>query len=177
MDLHARGSSASGRTRSPMSDYNLEFVGDIEQKGLSWAYRAKDARNYYASKIVITKPGPLPIGDLVRYAVVNGVERTRAAVPINMPLRRDTLYRVQMTVKGADFSTSVNGQMVDQLVRQALADGRRRLLRRQRRSGFASICPNHGQRHRTRPLSVVPGLFATADLRRCYSFVTKNETM
>jgi hypothetical protein len=96
-----------------LTNYNIEFVGEIEQKGLGWAYRAKDAKNYYASKIVITKPGPLPMADLVRYAVVNGVERARASVPINMALRRDTLYRVQMTVKGSDFSTALNGQMVD----------------------------------------------------------------
>jgi hypothetical protein len=106
-----------------LSDYNLEFVGEIEQKGLGWAYRAKDAKNYYASKIVITKPGPLPTADLVRYAVVNGVERARASVTINMPLRRDTLYRVQMTVKGDDFSAAVNGQMVDSWSDEKLRSG------------------------------------------------------
>ena len=31
--------------------------GEIEQNGMSWAYRAKDARNYYANKIVIRNPG------------------------------------------------------------------------------------------------------------------------
>jgi hypothetical protein len=97
----------------PLSDYNLEFVGEIEHKGLGWAYRAKDAQNYYANKIVITKPGPLPSADLVRYAVINGIERNRASTRLNMSLRRDTLYRVQMSVKGSDFTTSVNGQMVD----------------------------------------------------------------
>lgn len=96
-----------------MTDYQLDFVGEIEQKGISWAYRAKDAGNYYANKIVITKPGPLPSADLVRYAVINGVERARASTPLNLSLRRDTLYRVQMSVKGSDFSTSVNGQMID----------------------------------------------------------------
>lgn len=96
-----------------MSDYQLEFAGEIEQKGLGWAYRAKDVRNYYANKIVITKPGPLPAASLIRYAVINGVEHNRASTPLRMVLRRDTLYRVQMFVKGADFSTSVNGQMVD----------------------------------------------------------------
>jgi hypothetical protein len=106
-----------------LSDYNLEFVGEIEQKGLGWAYRATDSRNYYASKIVITKPGPLPTADLVRYAVVNGVERARAATPINMPLRRDSLYRVQMTIKGKDFSTAVNGQMVDSWSDEKLRTG------------------------------------------------------
>jgi hypothetical protein len=104
-----------------LSDYNLEFVGEIEHKGMGWAYRAKDVRNYYANKIVITKPGPLPTADLVRYTVVNGVERNRASTRLNMTLRRDTLYKVHMTVKGSDFTTSVNGQMVD-----SWSDGRLR---------------------------------------------------
>ena len=96
-----------------MTDYQLEFAGEIEQKGLSWAYRAKDFRNYYANKIVITKPGPLPLASLVRYAVINGAEYGRASTPLRMTLRRDTLYRVQMFVKGQDFTTTVNGQLVD----------------------------------------------------------------
>ena len=104
-----------------MTDYQLDFVGEIEQNGMSWAYRAKDARNYYANKIVITKPGPLPSADLVRYAVINGVERARSSTPLNLSLRRDSLYRVQMMIKGADFSTAVNGQMID-----SWSDGRLR---------------------------------------------------
>jgi hypothetical protein len=95
-----------------MTDYQLDFAAEIEQKGLGWAYRAKDSRNYYANKILIRKPGPLPAADLVRYAVINGVERARTSVPLNLTLRSDTLYRVQMTIKGSDFSTSVNGQMI-----------------------------------------------------------------
>lgn len=96
-----------------MSDYQLEFAGEIEQKGLGWAYRASDFRNYYANKIVITKPGALPLANLVRYAVIDGAEQNRTSTPLRMTLRRDTLYRVQMFVKGQDFTTTVNGQMVD----------------------------------------------------------------
>jgi hypothetical protein len=96
-----------------LKDYQVEFVGEIQQKGLSWAYRAKDGRNYYANKIVITKPGPLPAANLVRYAMLNGEEKGRHATPLNMTLRTDTLYRVHMSVKGSDFTTTVNGQMVD----------------------------------------------------------------
>jgi len=106
-----------------LSDYQLDFVGEIEQRGMSWAYRAKDAQNYYANKIVITKAGPLPSADLVRYAVINGVERARASTPLNLTLRRDTLYRVQMTVKGSDFSTSVNGQMIASWSDQRIRSG------------------------------------------------------
>ena len=49
----------------------------LDRRSLSWAFRATDSDNYYATKLVITKPGPLPNAGLVRYAMVNG----RAAVP------------------------------------------------------------------------------------------------
>jgi hypothetical protein len=97
----------------PLTDYNVELTGQIEQKGMGWAYRAKNDRNYYASKLVMSRPGPLPTVDLVRYAVVNGAETRRTRLPLPMNVRAETLYKIQMTVKGADFSTMINGQMVD----------------------------------------------------------------
>jgi hypothetical protein len=96
-----------------MTDYQMEFVGQIERKGLGWAYRATDANNFYATKITITKPGPLPTADLVRYATVQGKQSSRVSLPLPMVIRNDTLYRVLLTVKGDNFSTAVNGQMVD----------------------------------------------------------------
>jgi len=106
-----------------MTDYQIDFAGEIERKGMSWAYRAKDGNNYYANKILITKPGPLPTADLVRYAVVNGVEHARSSTRLNLTLRADTLYRVQMNIKGSDFTTTVNGQMVDSWSDQRLRAG------------------------------------------------------
>ena len=96
-----------------MSDYHIEFMGEVEQEGLSWVYRAKDATNYYASKIVVTKPGPLPRANLVRYAVINGAEQNRVSVPLPVATRADALYKIQMTVSANDFSAMVNGAMVD----------------------------------------------------------------
>jgi hypothetical protein len=96
-----------------MTDYQLEFAGQIEQKGLGWAYRATDASNFYATKIAITKPGPLPAADLVRYAMVGGKQSNRVSLPLPMVIRNDTIYRVLLSVKGDNFSTAVNGQMVD----------------------------------------------------------------
>ena len=96
-----------------LSDYQLEFVSEIENRGIGWAFRARDLQNYYASKIVLTKPGPLPTADLVRYTVIDGIERSRISTPLPMTLRADSLYRVQTTVKGSDFTTLVNGQIVD----------------------------------------------------------------
>lgn len=96
-----------------MTDYKMEFAGQIEHKGFGWAYRATDAGNFYATKITITKPGPLPTADLIRYAVVGGRESSRVNLPLPMVIRNDTLYRVLVTVQGDNFSTTINGQMVD----------------------------------------------------------------
>lgn len=106
-----------------MTDYQMEFVGQIERKGMGWAYRAKDGNNFYATKIVITKPGPLPMADLVRYATVGGLQSNRVNLPLPMVIRNDTLYRVQLTVKGDNFSTTVNGQMVDSWSDRRLSAG------------------------------------------------------
>lgn len=96
-----------------MSDYHIDFAGEVEHKALSWVYRAQDARNYYASKILVTKPGPLPRVDLVRYAVIGGTQLARVSIRLPVTARADALYKVQMTVRGSDFSTIVNGNMVD----------------------------------------------------------------
>jgi len=96
-----------------MSNYQIEFVGQIEKKGLGWAYRAADANNFYATKIQILKPGPLPTADLLRYAVIHGRENSHVRLPLPLVVRTDTLYHVQMGVKDDTFSTIVNGQMVD----------------------------------------------------------------
>lgn len=106
-----------------LTNYQVEFVGQVEQKGLGWVYRAKDSRNYYANKIVISRPGPLPRADLVRYALVGGSESARKQVPIPFTVRNDTLYKVQMTVRGADFTTLVNGTIVDTWTDSRLLSG------------------------------------------------------
>ncbi|MEO8128406.1 MAG: hypothetical protein ABJF23_07910 [Bryobacteraceae bacterium] len=106
-----------------MTDYQMEFVGEIEKKGMGWAYRAVDNSNFYATKIVITKPGPLPMADLIRYATVNGKQSNRASLPLPMVIRNDTQYRVLLTVRGENFSTAVNGQMVDTWSDSRLASG------------------------------------------------------
>jgi hypothetical protein len=137
----ARGSSGAGRKWSfkdglarpggfriwkdsdGLSDYTVEFVGQIEKKAMSWAYRAKDDRNYYASKLLVSRPGPLPTIDLVRYAVLNGTEFNRIRLPLPMNVRSDTIYKVQMAVTGSDFSTRINGQMVDTWTDKRLGSG------------------------------------------------------
>jgi hypothetical protein len=96
-----------------LADYRMEFEGQIEKNAMSWAFRAPDLRNYYATKIVVRKSGALPTADIVRYAVLNGIESDRQRLPLPISIRPDTLYHVQMSVRGNQFVTRVNGQIVD----------------------------------------------------------------
>ncbi len=101
-----------------MQDYRLEFLGQLERQGvkgqsLAWVYRAKDPQNYYVMKLTVVEPGPLPRMALVRYGVIAGREEQRVQVPLLVRLRNDTPYRIQLNVKGTDFTTFIEGQIVD----------------------------------------------------------------
>jgi len=95
-----------------LSNYELEFMGQIDHRAMSWAFRAPDLRNYYGAKLLIMRPGPLPNADLVRFVVLNGHETERVQLPLPLTLDRATDYRVHVSVKGTRFLTSVNGQLI-----------------------------------------------------------------
>ncbi len=96
-----------------MTDYRFEFLGELDQKALGWVFRAQDLQNYYAMKLVVVRPGPLPLVHLVRYAVVNGKEVSRADRPLPMTVRADMMYRILVDVHGEDFTVMTQGQVVD----------------------------------------------------------------
>lgn len=96
-----------------LEDYRFEFLGQIERKALSWVFRAADLKNYYAARLEITRGGPLPTVELVRWAVVQGRAGPKKSIPLPMQVYADTLFRVRVDVRGSDFITSVQGQIVD----------------------------------------------------------------
>jgi hypothetical protein len=96
-----------------LKDYDLDFQAQIEQRAIGWAFRAKDVHNYYAAKIVLERPAPFPVSEIVRYAVVNGEEQARTQLPLPMQLQKGTFYKVRVHIKGDRFVTSVNGAVVD----------------------------------------------------------------
>ncbi len=57
-----------------LRDYQMQFLGLIDKKAVSWVVRAADFRNYYVVKLVVLRAGPLPRrrGDSLR-----GCERPR----------------------------------------------------------------------------------------------------
>lgn len=96
-----------------LTDYRMEFLGQIEKKSMGWVYRAQDAENYYASKITLVRGGPLPVAVIERFAVVNGKESRRERLPLPLQIQADTLYRVRVDVRDNGFTLTVQGQVVD----------------------------------------------------------------
>ena len=125
-----------------LTDYNFEFLGEIDQKALGWAFRAEDLNNYYAMKFVVVKPGPLPLVHMVRYAVINGKEGPHIDKPLPMTVRTDMLYRIQVSARGSDFTIMAQGQVVDFWSDSRLSHG-----------GVGFFC-NRGERARLRWVEV-----------------------
>lgn len=125
-----------------LTDYRLEFLGEIDQKALGWVFRAQDLDNYYAVKFVVVKPGPLPLIHIVRYAVIHGKEGTRVEKPLPLTVLPDMLYRIQVNAQGGDFTIMAQGQVVDFWSDSRLARG-----------GVGFFC-NRGERARLRWVEV-----------------------
>ena len=106
-----------------LTDYHLEFVGLIDKKAMSWVVRAADFENFYVIKLVVLKPGPMPVIGLTRYAVIGGKSRDRHDVNIPLSAREDTVYNVHMDVQGSNFSVEVQGQMADSWTETRLPRG------------------------------------------------------
>ncbi|MEZ5398526.1 MAG: hypothetical protein R2729_02590 [Bryobacteraceae bacterium] len=96
-----------------LADYRAEFLGQIERRSLGWVLRARDLRNYYACKLVISGGGPMPKVSLVRYRVVNGATGPVHTKELPMQVQADTVYRVLSEVRGNSFTVSVQGMIVD----------------------------------------------------------------
>ncbi len=96
-----------------MESYRMDFLVQIERRSVAWVYRATDEGNYYAAKLTIARPGPLPLLELVRYPVIDGKAGPRVEIPIRLLLHNDTPYRVELLANGGDYATSIEGQLVD----------------------------------------------------------------
>jgi hypothetical protein len=96
-----------------LSDYRIEFQGEIDSKSIGWVFRAMDPYNYYAMKLAIATPGVSPKMALIKYVVVQGHETEIGRVPLDIAARNDTVFNVRVDVRGSKFSTFVQGQQVD----------------------------------------------------------------
>ena len=102
----------SGSTK--LSDYRLEFQAQIQTKAIGWIFRGQNPRNYYVTKLEIVTPGLEPSIALVHFAVVDGHDENRVAVPLPMKVRVDTIYKIRFDAFGNRFTTWVQDQKIDE---------------------------------------------------------------
>ena len=107
------GSLALLRPSVALADYRLEFLAQVGQRSFGWVFRASDFQNYYATKIVVTKAEPLLSLTLERYQVIDGKEGPHVRAPLRLRRRDNSAYKVALNVKGNDFTTFIDGQVVD----------------------------------------------------------------
>jgi len=119
-------------------DYEFEFEGVVERKGVSWVYRAGDTSTYYATRIHILRPGAVSGAVIERYGVEGGQTFARTELPLPLALNRNQPYRIAMLVAGSRYTTLIDGKVVDEwsdprLVKGGVgffaADGEQALLR------------------------------------------------
>jgi hypothetical protein len=106
-----------------LADYRMQFVGTIDKKALSWVVRAADFNNYYAVRLAVLKPGPVPSIGVIRYAVIDGKIQNQVTTPLLMSARLDTVYRVSLDIHGDHFALSVQDQPVDSWSEPKLRQG------------------------------------------------------
>jgi len=92
-------------------DYEFALAARIERLGVSWVFRAKDTRNYYAGRLVVTEPGPLPKARLINYTVIDGRRRSEKSTEVPFPLR-DKMYQIRVVVRGSTFTTYLDDRVV-----------------------------------------------------------------
>jgi hypothetical protein len=96
-----------------LTDYDMDFLGMVDKKALSWVVRAKDFDNYYVVKLVMLKGGPLPTLGITRYAVIDGKAETRIDTKVAIDTRPDMLYRISMNLHDDTFLLSLQGSVID----------------------------------------------------------------
>ncbi len=106
-----------------LHNYQMDFQGRMEKNSLQWAIRAADGSNYYATKLLMTRPAPQINAAIQRYSMVDGSPSESLQQPVFALLERDKPYRVSVTVQDSTFTTYLNGQRISRFTDDQLAKG------------------------------------------------------
>ncbi len=97
----------------PLTDYDVDCVAQVVNKGFGLIFRATSRSTYQAVKFIAEDSGPMTSMMLERYRVVDGHESARARVRCPTRFQTDTLYRVHLQARGDSFTLYIQGQLID----------------------------------------------------------------
>lgn len=101
------------RSSSDLPNYRVEFEGIVDIGALGWVFRAKDAKNFYVTRLERQKPGSGSALAIVHYAVIGGIVQSRAQKPIAGAVPPGGAYPVRFEISGDRFTTWVQDIKVD----------------------------------------------------------------
>ena len=106
-----------------MRDYEVEFLAKVESRGLGWVFRAENLENYHAVRLEATGTAQAPAYELKRWTVIAGREEPAVRIPLQVALRSRAAFKVQTTAADGEFTTAIDGQVVDRWSDDRLREG------------------------------------------------------
>ena len=96
-----------------LTDYDMDSVAQIVDRGLGLVFRASGPRSYQAAKLIVDGSGPMPPLVLERYAIIAGKETARVRVHCPGTFQKDTLYHIHLQVRGDSYTLYIEGRLID----------------------------------------------------------------
>jgi hypothetical protein len=102
-----------------MVDYDLEFLARIDQKSLSWVFRASDEQNYHLATISISPQGRT----FTRSSVIEDAPGLSVTTPVRQVGNPKSAITILTKVRGNDFTVSIDGETIERWSDNRLAIG------------------------------------------------------
>jgi hypothetical protein len=114
------GSLALLKPSLTMRDYELEFLGKIENRSLNWVFRAANPGNYFAARILLDGSGG---AQFVRYAVSAGGQAEAVSENLPFVVAKSSSCRVRMSICGNNFKLFLNDRTVCDWSDERMSEG------------------------------------------------------
>jgi hypothetical protein len=92
-----------------MIDYDLEFLARIDQKSLSWVFRAADEQNYHLATIAYSPQGRT----FTRSSVIEDAPGLSVTTPVRSAASPKAAVTILTRVRGNDFTVSIDGETIE----------------------------------------------------------------
>jgi len=102
-----------------MIDYDFEFLARIDQKSLSWVFRAADEQNFHLATIAYSPQGRT----FTRSSVIEGAPGLSVTTPVRQAGNPKAAITIQTRVRGNDFVVSIDGETIERWSDNRLAIG------------------------------------------------------
>ena len=106
-----------------LTDYDVDCVAQVVNKGFGLVFRATSRSTYQAVKFLSEDSRPMTSMMVERYTVMDGHESARARVRCPTRFQADTLYQIHLQARGDSFTLYIQGQLVDSWADSRLPSG------------------------------------------------------